>query len=68
MGPGSRAAPLSPDTVTLAAALRSRGYKTATTGKWHVGSADLALGPQRYGFEISHGSSAGRWTRSATAL
>ncbi len=39
------------ETVTVAEALRARGYATAHFGKWHVGRAD----PARHGFESSDG-------------
>ncbi|HWE97882.1 MAG TPA: sulfatase-like hydrolase/transferase, partial [Tepidisphaeraceae bacterium] len=46
------------DTVTLARALKSRGYDTAITGKWHLGSSP-DWGPQKFGFDHSYGSLAG---------
>jgi arylsulfatase A-like enzyme len=46
------------DTVTLASALRSVGYETAITGKWHLGSKP-EWGPRRFGFDRSYGSLAG---------
>jgi arylsulfatase A-like enzyme len=46
------------DTVTLAAALKSAGYETAITGKWHLGSHP-DWGPQRFGFDHGYGSLAG---------
>ncbi len=46
------------DTVTLARALQSLGYRTALIGKWHLGSLP-EWGPQRYGFDHSYGSLAG---------
>ena len=45
-------------TVTLASALRSVGYRTCITGKWHLGSKP-AWGPRKFGFDYSHGSLAG---------
>jgi arylsulfatase A-like enzyme len=45
-------------TVTLASALRSAGYETAMTGKWHLGSK-LEWGPLKFGFDHSYGSLAG---------
>ena len=46
------------DTVTLARALKTRGYDTALCGKWHLGSKP-AWGPQKFGFDHSYGSLAG---------
>lgn len=46
------------DTATLASALKSAGYETAITGKWHLGSKPQ-WGPQRFGFEHGYGSLAG---------
>jgi arylsulfatase A-like enzyme len=45
-------------TVTLASALKSAGYETAITGKWHLGSRP-EWGPQRFGFDHGYGSLAG---------
>src|SRR5262245_51449513 len=46
------------NTVTLATALRSGGYETAITGKWHLGSKPDE-GPQKFGFDHGYGSLAG---------
>jgi arylsulfatase A-like enzyme len=46
------------DTVTLASALKSAGYETAITGKWHLGSMP-DQGPQKFGFDHGYGSLAG---------
>lgn len=46
------------DTVTLAAALKARGYDTALTGKWHLGSKP-EWGPNKFGFDHSYGSLGG---------
>lgn len=46
------------DTITLAAALRSVGYATALTGKWHLGSRP-EWRPNKFGFDDSYGSLAG---------
>ncbi|HQU42603.1 MAG TPA: sulfatase-like hydrolase/transferase [Pirellulales bacterium] len=46
------------DTVTLAGALKAVGYRTALTGKWHLGSMPQ-WGPSRFGFDHSYGSLAG---------
>jgi arylsulfatase A-like enzyme len=45
-------------TVTLASALKSVGYDTAITGKWHLGSKPK-WGPLQFGFNHSYGSLAG---------
>lgn len=53
-----------PDTVTLAAALRSLGYYTCQAGKWHLG-ARQEWGPTRYGFAHGYGTLTGAadpWT------
>jgi len=46
------------DTVTLASALKSVGYKTAISGKWHLGCAQ-ECGPLKFGFDNSYGTLAG---------
>jgi len=46
------------DTVTLASALKSVGYETALTGKWHLGSLP-EWGPNKFGFDHAYGSLAG---------
>ncbi|MFM9031259.1 MAG: sulfatase-like hydrolase/transferase, partial [Opitutaceae bacterium] len=46
------------DTVTLPRALKSVGYDTALTGKWHLGSLP-EQGPNRFGFDHAYGSLAG---------
>jgi len=45
-------------TVTLASALRSKGYKTGISGKWHLGSK-REWGPRKFGFDRSYGLLAG---------
>lgn len=45
-------------TETLASALRSVGYTTAISGKWHLGSL-TEWGPLKYGFDYSYGGLAG---------
>jgi arylsulfatase A-like enzyme len=44
--------------VTLASALRSIGYDTGISGKWHLGSKPQ-WGPLKFGFNRSYGSLAG---------
>jgi arylsulfatase A-like enzyme len=46
------------NTATLASALKSVGYETAITGKWHLGSKPDE-GPQKFGFDHGYGSLAG---------
>lgn len=46
------------ETVTVANALDEAGYKTAITGKWHLGSK-AEWGPNHFGFDHSYGSMAG---------
>jgi len=46
------------DTVTLPLALRTAGYETALSGKWHLGSKP-EWGPKHFGFDHSYGSFAG---------
>ncbi len=46
------------DTVTLPRALKSVGYDTCLTGKWHLGSRP-DQGPNHFGFDHSYGSLAG---------
>jgi arylsulfatase A-like enzyme len=45
-------------TVTLASALKSMGYNTAISGKWHLGSL-IQYCPLNYGFDHAYGSLAG---------
>lgn len=45
-------------TTTLASALKSVGYETAISGKWHLGSR-AEWGPLKFGFNHSYGSLAG---------
>ena len=49
---------LPPDTMTLPIALKSVGYDTCLTGKWHLGSLPK-WGPNHFGFDHSYGSLAG---------
>jgi arylsulfatase A-like enzyme len=46
------------ETVTLPRALKSAGYETCLTGKWHLGSKP-DWGPNHFGFDHSYGSLAG---------
>jgi len=46
------------NTVTLARGLKSVGYDTCLTGKWHLGSLPEE-GPNHFGFDHSYGSLAG---------
>lgn len=51
-------------TITLAAALKSLGYTTSLSGKWHLGSKPEWT-PNHYGFDHSYGSLSGAvdpWT------
>jgi arylsulfatase A-like enzyme len=57
LGPDNRRA-LPWDTVTLPRALKSVGYETALTGKWHLGSRP-SEGPNHFGFDHGYGSLAG---------
>lgn len=57
-----RAMPLG--TVTLASALKSRGYHTYQSGKWHLG-AKQEWGPTAFGFDHGYGTLTGAadpWT------
>ena len=46
------------DTITLPRALKTVGYDTAITGKWHLGSMPDE-GPLKFGFDHGYGSLAG---------
>ena len=46
------------NTVTLATVLKNNGYRTAISGKWHLGSSPK-WGATKFGFETSYGSLAG---------
>ncbi len=57
-----RAMPLG--TVTLASALKSLGYRTHQSGKWHLGARPEWI-PNAYGFDTSYGTLTGAadpWT------
>jgi arylsulfatase A-like enzyme len=43
---------LNPETVTIAEALKSAGYKTACLGKWHLGNKHPFL-PEDQGFDVT---------------
>ena len=45
---------LSPSEHTIASLLKSRGYKTAATGKWHLGASDDTC-PNAHGFDYFFG-------------
>jgi len=43
-----------PGTFTLASAMKTAGYRTAMTGKWHLGGK-FEWGPLHYGFDEAYG-------------
>lgn len=43
---------LPPEELTLAEALRAAGYRTASIGKWHLGSEPFSL-PEHHGFDVN---------------
>ena len=49
---GRRVRALPVEEHTLAEALREAGYKTASIGKWHLGSEPFSL-PQHHGFDLN---------------
>ena len=52
--------PLRPSERTVAALLKERGYRTAITGKWHLGSPDTpASVPNAHGFDHFFGFHSG---------
>lgn len=50
---------LHPNTNTLAEVLKTAGYNTLMTGKWHLGMADTAQWPLQRGFDKYYGILAG---------
>ncbi len=48
-----------PGETTLAALLKTRGYRTALVGKWHLGHGDPAFLPTRHGFDSFYGHTGG---------
>jgi len=62
-----RAMPLG--TTTLASFLKSKGYRTHLTGKWHLGARPEWI-PNQYGFDTSYGTLTGAadpWTHKYRA-
>ncbi|QGN54147.1 sulfatase-like hydrolase/transferase [Novosphingobium sp. Gsoil 351] len=59
--PGDAPALIRPGTTTIASVLKSRGYRTAVVGKWHLGlgggtvdwNSRVAPGPKEIGFDYS---------------
>ena len=49
---GRRVRALPVEELTLAEALREAGYRTASIGKWHLGSEPFSL-PEHHGFDIN---------------
>ena len=43
------------DETLMAQVMKDAGYKTAITGKWHLGLARRAYWPQSRGFDLAHG-------------
>jgi arylsulfatase len=48
-------APIPSDAVTVAEALRERGYATAAVGKWGLGAPGSTGDPNRHGFDLYYG-------------
>lgn len=46
---------MSPSEVTIAEMLKSRGYRTACIGKWHLGHGSKELMPNNQGFDYYYG-------------
>ena len=60
---------LPPGTLTLASTLRSSGYRTHLSGKWHLGARPEWI-PNAYGFDTSYGTLTGAadpWTHKYRA-
>lgn len=57
-GVAKNGTPLPPSEVTLAAALKSAGYTTGLTGKWHLGNTPETV-PNAHGFDYFYGFHAG---------
>ncbi|WP_215224005.1 arylsulfatase [Echinicola shivajiensis] len=50
---------LSQNTITLAELLKSSGYRTLMTGKWHLGMSEESMWPLQRGFDQYYGILAG---------
>lgn len=61
--PTNRAS-LEGDIVTLPEALQDAGYATGHVGKWHLGQATGATGPEAHGFDVSVGATRGGGTKT----
>ena len=55
---GSSVLGLPPSIPTLASRLRDAGYRTALTGKWHLGYAPT-FGPRKSGYDYFYGATSG---------
>lgn len=56
------------DETLLPEILKAAGYRTAMSGKWHIGHADRAFWPHRRGFDSFYGATVGEidhFTRSS---
>ena len=53
-GVGRNGSPLRPSEITIAARLKDAGYRTALTGKWHLGSTPDTV-PNAHGFDYFYG-------------
>ncbi len=53
-GVGNNGSPLPASEVTVAALLKQAGYRTALTGKWHLGSTPETV-PNAHGFDYFYG-------------